>query len=129
MDRHEIHIARARLHVLEAGIQSLADSTARPPRPGMDKLAHLDMPTPCSAGEDADIIDEPENCRETAEWNVRVHYCTEGNPDGFRAAFFCSHHLAVILLTLDILRAQTDGQMPCGTYASSVYDLVRFELC
>lgn len=121
MEPHEIGIHLSRLHILEAGLQNVAD-TAR--KPAYEPLKHLDIPMPCSAAPGA-VIDETEPCHDRAEWEARIHFCGDGDESGSRLNFWCCHHTAVYLLVAEGLLRNTEGYMPCGHFMPSVWHQVR----
>jgi hypothetical protein len=117
----EIRIAAARMHVLEAALQSVADSS----RPDHGPLAHLDTPIPCQAGPGGGtLIDEPDPCPDPADWSLEIHNCSKPGHDIF---WGCSHHAAIAVFAFDGAIHANDGYLPCGHFMASVWHALALE--
>lgn len=117
-----IPIDAGRMHILEAALQTAADSS----RPDPGPLAHLDIPTPCQAGPDGGtLIEEPDNCTDPADWSLQVHNCSR-NP-GRDLFWGCSHHVAIAVFTFDGVIQANENCLPCGHFMPSVWHALTLE--
>lgn len=95
--------------------------------PEADPLEALDFHTPCDAGPQGIAIGQHEQCEHPAVWNVQVHRCTPGNPDGMQPLVLCDLHLAYYTRAVDLILDSGHGSLPCGKHADSVFELVQAE--